>query len=62
MTKMPCVHPGDVRFMKSVKPSDRWYESLVNMIVFSGKGDRPDMEKMAGADLDGDVFWVCWDK
>jgi hypothetical protein len=20
------------------------------------------MEKMAGADLDGDVFWVCWEK
>ena len=32
------------------------------MIVFSAKGDRPDMEKMAGADLDGDVYWVSWDK
>ena len=23
VTKMPCVHPGDVRFMKPVKPSDK---------------------------------------
>ena len=32
----------------------------MNCIVFSAKGDRPDMEKLAGADLDGDTYWVCW--
>lgn len=57
---MPCVHPGDVQIMKAVVPKNENYKNLVNVIVFSAKGDRPDMEKLSGADLDGDTYWVCW--
>jgi len=46
--------------MDCVVPKDPWYQNLINTIVFSSKGDRPDMEKLAGADLDGDTYWVCW--
>lgn len=32
-----------------------------NVIVFSSKGERPDFNKMAKGDLDGDTYFVCWD-
>ena len=60
VSKMPCVHPGDCQIMECVVPKDEWYSKLVNVLVFSSKGNRPDMEKLAGADLDGDTYWVCW--
>ena len=31
------------------------------MILFSQCGCRPEADKMAGSDLDGDQFAVCWD-
>jgi len=34
---------------------------LVNVVVFSSKGDRPKADMMSGGDLDGDEFFVCWD-
>ena len=32
------------------------------MVVFSSKGERPTCNKMSGGDLDGDVYFVCWDQ
>jgi hypothetical protein len=37
------------------------YEALENVIIFSSKGKRPETDKMAGGDCDGDVYWVCWE-
>ena len=31
-------------------------------MVFSAKGDRPICNMMSGGDLDGDVYFVTWDK
>ncbi|KAL9650862.1 hypothetical protein ABK040_016803 [Willaertia magna] len=46
--KNPCVHPGDIRILEA--------------FFFSTQGDRPDFHKISGSDLDGDEYWVCWDK
>jgi RNA-dependent RNA polymerase len=35
---------------------------LYNVVVFSSKGHRPACNMMAGGDLDGDVYFVCWDE
>jgi RNA-dependent RNA polymerase len=32
---------------------------LNDVIVFSTQGERPDFNKIAGSDLDGDGYFVC---
>jgi len=60
VTRNPATHPGDVRIMLAVdRPELR---HLSNVVVFSSKGERPACNMMAGGDLDGDVYFVCWDK
>ncbi|KAL9643846.1 hypothetical protein ABK040_013259 [Willaertia magna] len=58
--KNPCVHPGDIRILEAVRRDELLY--VHNAIVFSTQGDRPDFHKISGSDLDGDEYWVCWDK
>ena len=65
VTKNPCSHPGDIRLLTAIGETDpRFYElqDLVNVIVFSSKGERPEQHKMSGGDLDGDVYLAMWDK
>lgn len=61
MTRNPCTHPGDLRVLTAV---DKPELSRVhyNTVVFSSKGQRPMCNMMAGGDLDGDVYFVCWDE
>ena len=60
VTRNPCTHPGDIRIMQGVdRPELR---HLYNVVVFSSKGERPACNMMAGGDLDGDVYFVCWDE
>lgn len=60
ITRNPATHPGDVRIMVGVdRPELR---HLNNVVVFSSKGQRPACNMMAGGDLDGDVYFVCWDQ
>ena len=40
VTKNPCNHPGDIRKLKAVKHHK--LEHLVNVVVFSSKGERPE--------------------
>ena len=59
VTRNPCLNPGDLRLLKGVdRPELR---HLYNVIVFSSKGERPTCNKMSGGDLDGDVYFICWD-
>jgi RNA-dependent RNA polymerase len=59
VTKHPVMHPGDVRMLLAVDvPELRRHN---NVILFSRKGSRPEANKMAGSDLDGDEFAVTWD-
>lgn len=60
VTRCPCLHPGDVRVLQGVDRPELAH--LVNVVVFSSKGERPACNMMAGGDLDGDVYFVGWDK
>ena len=60
VAKNPCYLLGDVRVLKAVdKPH---LEHLVDCIVFPTKGKRPHPSEIAGSDLDGDQYFVCWDE
>lgn len=59
VAKNPCYSPGDIRILKCVDvPS---CHHLVDCIVFPTTGKRPHPDEIAGSDLDGDKFFVCWD-
>ena len=59
IAKNPCYSPGDARVLDCVDvPS---CHHLVDCIVFPTDGERPHPDEIAGSDLDGDKFFVCWD-
>ncbi|XP_059649727.1 probable RNA-dependent RNA polymerase 1 [Cornus florida] len=59
VAKNPCLHPGDVRVLKAVNV--RALNHMVDCIVFPQKGIRPHPNECSGSDLDGDIYFVCWD-
>jgi RNA-dependent RNA polymerase len=61
MSRNPCTHPGDIRMLTAVG-SHPEFDHLVNVVVFPSTGDRPLCNMMSGGDLDGDVYFVCWDQ
>ncbi|KAK4196115.1 putative RNA-dependent RNA polymerase [Triangularia verruculosa] len=60
VTRNPCLHPGDLQKFKVVERPELAH--LTDCIVFSSRGRRPAADLMSGGDLDGDAFFVCWDK
>ncbi|XP_022943176.1 RNA-dependent RNA polymerase 1-like [Cucurbita moschata] len=59
VAKNPCLHPGDVRVLTAVDvPS---LHHMVDCLVFPQKGPRPHPNECSGSDLDGDIYFVCWD-
>ncbi|TXG71403.1 hypothetical protein EZV62_006338 [Acer yangbiense] len=59
VAKNPCLHPGDMRVLKAVDVPALHH--IVDCIVFPAKGKRPHPDECSGSDLDGDVYFVCWD-
>ncbi|KAK1825842.1 RNA dependent RNA polymerase-domain-containing protein [Podospora conica] len=56
----PSLHPGDIRVVEAVDvPALR---HLKNVVVFPLGGDRDVPGMCSGGDLDGDDFFVIWDK
>jgi len=60
ITKNPCLHPGDVRVLEAVDIPELHHKS--DCIVFPVKGNRPHTDEICGSDLDGDMFFVTWNK
>ena len=59
VTRNPCLHPGDIRKLRVTQVKE--LEPLVDCIVFPTTGRVPQPSMMGGGDLDGDMFFVCWD-
>ncbi|ERM99496.1 hypothetical protein AMTRI_Chr10g230970 [Amborella trichopoda] len=62
VTKNPCLHPGDVRVLQAVSGLELVDQGMVDCLVFPQNGERPHPNECSGGDLDGDLFFVCWDK
>ncbi|CAH9146430.1 unnamed protein product [Cuscuta epithymum] len=60
VAKNPCLHPGDVRVLRAVNVPALHH--MVDCVVFPQKGQRPHPNECSGSDLDGDIYFVCWDQ
>ena len=68
VTKNPCLHPGDIKILKAVN-NEKVRSNLnhmINVVVFSSLEDendkRPVQNQISGGDLDGDIYYVSWNK
>ncbi|KAJ7954356.1 RNA-dependent RNA polymerase [Quillaja saponaria] len=59
VAKNPCLHPGDVRVLMAVNVPALHH--MVDCVIFPQKGPRPHTNECSGSDLDGDIYFVCWD-
>ncbi|CAI0398831.1 unnamed protein product [Linum tenue] len=62
VTKNPCLHPGDIRVLEAVYSEVLEEKGLFDCILFPQKGPRPHPNECSGGDLDGDLFFISWDK
>ena len=70
IAKCPCLHPGDIRILdfKKYIPGDKntekykIFEKYENVLIFPSKGIRPHPNECSGSDLDGDYYFVFYDK
>ena len=60
-TRCPCNNSGDLRVFKCIQ--NKKLEFLyVNVVVFSSKGKRPACNLLSCGDLDGDIYFISWNK
>ena len=65
LTKNPCLSLYDIQKVKAVNNDivRKYYsEYHENVIIFPSKGTIPLSSKITGSDLDGDIYWVCWEQ
>ena len=60
VAKNPCYFLGDIRVLTAADYPE--LNHLVDCIVYPVKGNRPHSTEIAGSDLDGDEYFVCWDE
>ena len=63
VAKNPCYLLGDVRRLQAISTTEvQHLEHLTDCIVFPTTGKQPHPNEIAGSDLDGDQYFVCWEK
>ena len=60
ITKNPCLSVYDLQKVKGIN-NEFFSKYFFNVIVFPSKGKIPLPSKITGSDLDGDIYWVCWE-
>lgn len=59
----PCVLPSDVRVLSAVIPNKKRMRNLYqNCLVLPSRGPDSHARECSGGDLDGDLYYVIWDK
>lgn len=56
----PSLHPGDLRVVQAINVPALHH--LRDVVVFPSKGERDIPSMCSGGDLDGDDYFVIWDK
>lgn len=63
ISRAPALHPGDVQLVEGVEPPlGSPLRNLFNCIIFSQKGSRDLPSQLSGGDLDGDRYYLIWDR
>ena len=65
LTKNPCLSLYDIQKVKAVNNTlvKKYYsEFYENVVIFPAKGEIPLTSKISGSDLDGDIYWICWEQ
>ena len=65
ITKNPCLSVYDIQKVEAVNNDiikEYFSEFYENVVIFPQKGEIPLPSKISGSDLDGDIYWVCWER
>ncbi|CAD8165052.1 unnamed protein product [Paramecium pentaurelia] len=68
VTRNPCLHPGDIKKLNALSTQEilkrnngkNPYGQLINCLIFPASGNSLPCQ-IAGGDLDGDLYFICWD-
>ena len=64
ITKNPCISTYDIQKVEAVSNdiiNEYFSEYYENIVIFPSKGEIPLPSKISGSDLDGDIYWICWE-
>ena len=61
ITKNPCLSIYDLQKVHAIY-KEEFKNLFYNVIIFPSKGKIPIPSKITGSDLDGDIYWVCWEQ
>ncbi|OAG01337.1 uncharacterized protein CC84DRAFT_1167573 [Paraphaeosphaeria sporulosa] len=60
VSRQPACRRSDIQKARTVRHPE--LSHLIDVVVFSTKGQYPLAGKLQGGDYDGDIFWLCWDQ
>lgn len=59
---MKCISQIEASRRFEAKGEDNIFEEFVNCVIFPKKGEIPVTAQISGSDLDGDNFFISWDR
>lgn len=60
VARQPAIRISDIQKVRAVLLPE--LSHLVDVVVFSTRGQCPLASKLQGGDYDGDIFWLCWEE